>query len=104
MGSYSIALSEITKQGFNLSDAKAAVKKYLELDNVEMSEGEKFAASRLSDIGNNINQESDVFVQEELFDGAVYDYDMMYYVLVEQGSNSVDYKTIEGKKNSKAMD
>ncbi len=95
MGSYSIALSEITKQGFNLSDAKAAVKKYLELDNAEMSEGEKFAASRISDIGNNINQWADVFVQEELFDGSVYDYDMMYYVLVEQGSNSVNYKTIE---------
>ncbi len=108
MGSYSIALGKITNKGFKLSDAKAAVNKYLDNEEIELSDAEKFAGNRISDIGTDINTDSTVFVQEELFDGTKYDYDMMYDVLIEQGSDGKDYKEmyqyfIDNGKTSKNL-
>lgn len=94
MGSYSITVGEIAKMGFSLADAKAAINKAIDVNKVGLTDAEKFANSRISDIGTNIVNDPAETIEEELFDGAIYDFDMLYNVLLEQGSNGKDYKSI----------
>lgn len=109
MGAYSIAVGNIAKMGFELSDVKAAVKSAADDLETGLTDAEKFAESRISDIGTDVAENPTVTIEEELFDGAIYDYDMLYNVLLSQGKNGKDYKEIyryflDNGKSSKNID
>lgn len=91
-GKYSIEIGKIAESGFALADVKSAVNKYISSNSTGLSEGEKFAGSRISDIGTDVIGSAEVVAEEELFSGAIYDYDMLYETMIEQGINGADYK------------
>lgn len=109
MGAYSIAVGNIAKMGFELSDVKAAVKSAADDLEMGLTDAEKFAEARISDIGTDVAENPTVTIEEELFDGAIYDYDMLYDVLLSQGKNGKDYKEmyryfLDNGKSSKNID
>lgn len=91
-GKCSITIGKIAESGFALADVQSAVNKYISSNSVGLTDSEKFAGSRISDIGTDIAGDVTVIAEEELFAGAIYNYDMLYATMIEQGSNGTDYK------------